>query len=162
MQQLKIILFVISACTLVGCGDGRPTRVTVAGKVVIDGQPLKFGSVRFVPNNGRASVGQLDQSGAFTLMCFYAGDGALLGKHQVEVNAGEQVSSNRIRWHAPKKYSHFSTSGLTQEIAGPTDSVLIELAWDGGKPYTETEGTEAGNAETNFRGRTPTDRATAK
>ena len=34
-------------------------------------------------------------------------------------------------WHAPKKYAQPSSSGLSVEITEATDSLLVELSWDG-------------------------------
>src|SRR5436190_24082704 len=76
-----------------GCGDGRPKRVPVAGKVLIDGEPLKFGGVMFVPENGRASSGTLDANGNFALTCYSDNDGALIGKHKVQVFGQETINN---------------------------------------------------------------------
>ena len=120
-----------------GCGDGRPSRVPVSGQVLIDGEPLKCGTITFIPAGHRASRGKLDHDGRFTLSCFGENDGAVLGKHKVEVTAFEKVKPTLMRWHAPKKYQDQATSGLSQEITGPTDNVVINLAWSGGKPFDE-------------------------
>jgi hypothetical protein len=130
-----------------GCGDGRPARVPTSGQVLIDGQPLKFGFVRFLPESSRGSGGELDANGRFTLTCFEPGDGATLGVHRIEVSACEGLSATRFKWHAPKKYAAYSTSGLQQEIKGPNDNLVINLTWAGGKPFVEVEesgGTDAG------------------
>jgi hypothetical protein len=126
-----------------GCGDGRPARVPVSGQVLIDGQPLKFGVVDFVPEEGRSSSGVLDMSGRFTLSCFTEHDGAILGKHQIQVHAEEVINDTTARIHAPKKYGFLTTSGLSEEIKAPTDSIVISLTWKGNvpdKPYTENLG----------------------
>jgi len=130
----------VAAClAAVGCGDGRPTRVPVSGKVVIDGKPLAFGAVRFTPaEGGRPATGELDAGGAFKLTTFEPEDGAAPGSHVVTIHAAEQLSGDRVRWHVPKKYQDAATYGLTQAIDGPTDSVLIELSWSGQKgPFVE-------------------------
>jgi len=57
--------------------------------------------------------------------------------HRVEVNGAESLSSTKNFWHAPMKYSRFMTSPLTQEITESTDSLVINLTWDGGKPFME-------------------------
>jgi hypothetical protein len=122
-----------------GC-DKHPTRVPVSGHVLIDGEPLKYGSVIFVPDGGRSSMGVLDPQGHFTLTCYTPNDGALLGSHKVQVMASEVVDDYTTRFHAPQKYAGLATSGITKEITGPTDSVVIELTWKGdahGKPYTQ-------------------------
>lgn len=121
-----------------GCSDGRPQRVPVAGQVLIDGKPLTHGYVRFTPSDSRASTGALDSEGKFKLTCFEPGDGVVLGTHQVTVMGQEPIGQETIKWHAPKKYADPASSGLTQEIQGPTDSVVINLTWDGQKgPFVE-------------------------
>lgn len=132
---MRLSLVVLGLLVLTGCGDQRPTRVKVAGQVLIDGQPLKFGHVRFVPKGERPSEGKLDETGHFTLTCYDGGDGAVPGVHRIEVAASESLSSTQMRWHAPKKYADFSTSGLEEEITGDTDSLVIELHGEGGKPF---------------------------
>ena len=96
-------LSVVTICAFVtaGCGDGRPARVPVSGRVLIDGQPLTHGYVRFSPANSRASTGQLDASGHFILSCFEPGDGAVIGAHKVSVLAQEPIGQESIKWHAP-------------------------------------------------------------
>ncbi|HZZ29562.1 MAG TPA: hypothetical protein VFE46_16315 [Pirellulales bacterium] len=122
----------------VGCSDGRPTRVPVSGKVLIDGKPVTHGYVLFAPDHSRAATGALDKDGKFVLSCFDYGDGAVPGVHHVAVISLEQLSASETKWFAPKKYADPATSGLTQEITGPTDSVVINLTWDNQPgPFTE-------------------------
>ena len=61
----------------------------------------------------------------------------LAGVHRVEVVAYQTVSPTAIRWLVPKKYQKASTSGVTVTVQEPTDSLLIELSWEGGKPFVE-------------------------
>lgn len=127
----------LAAITLVvlltGCDDGRPRRVPVAGTVLIDGEPLTHGNIRFVPEGHRASYGKLDGEGRFTLSCFEDGDGAVTGSHRVQISSSEIINGGKVKWHAPNKYSNFRKSGLVVEITEPTEDVLIELSWDGEK-----------------------------
>ena len=128
---------VLAVTLLAGCGDGRPERVPVSGQVLIDGKPLTYGYVKFVKQNSRPAGGYVDELGRFKLSCYERDDGAIPGTYQVEVNAGESLSATQRKWHAPKKYARYDASGLTQEITEATDSVVINLTWDGGKPFTE-------------------------
>jgi hypothetical protein len=124
------------AC-LIGCGDGRPKRVPVAGQVLIDGKPLSYGFVNFVPQEGRSSGGRLDTQGRFSLTCFEQDDGAIVGSHQVTVNAGEALGTDKMRWHAPKKYADQGTSGLNQTVSTPVNDLVIQISWSGQKPFVE-------------------------
>jgi hypothetical protein len=120
-----------------GCSDGRPARVAVSGQVLIDDKPLSYGTVQFIPTGARASQGVIDKDGRFTLTCFGDTDGAVPGQHRVAVLAGEPISSTKILWHAPKKYLDPKTSGLTQEILGENNQVVIHLSWEGGREFIE-------------------------
>ncbi len=132
MRDLIGFAIAISAITVAtGCGDHRPTRVPVSGQVLIDGKPLDYGFVRFTPLDSRAATGALDKEGRFKLTCFEPNDGAVTGHHIVTVMGQEPIGETILKWHAPKKYADPSTSGLTQEIAGPTDNIVINLTWDG-------------------------------
>ena len=133
--QLAIAAAMLVACA--GCGDGRPTRVPVAGQVLIDGQLVAHGGILFVPEGARPSGSRLDKDGRFVLECYDGNDGAVLGTHRVEVAASEPLGPTRIRWHAPKKYADYKTSELVEEITGPTDSLVINLTWAGGKTFVE-------------------------
>jgi hypothetical protein len=120
-----------------GC-DHRPTRVPVSGTVLIDGQPLARGNIKFVPEAGRPSAGTIGQDGRFTLTCYDGNDGALLGKHRVQVAANRIISDSKIEWFAPPKYADFRTSEIEVEISQPVDDLKIELAWGARKgPYIQ-------------------------
>jgi hypothetical protein len=136
-------LMLVSCCVLavVGCGDGRPTRVRVSGRVLIDNSPLTFGDVKFVPEGARPSSGKLDNEGRFTLTCYDGNDGAVPGLHRVQVAANQVVNRDKVNWLAPIKYANYNTSGITFELNESTDSLVIELMSDGGpaKVYVERD-----------------------
>ena len=122
----------LAVLALVGCGDGRPKRVPVSGQVLIDGKPVKGGSIQFVPVGARASSSDLDEQGRFTLRCFEKDDGAVTGTHRVKV-AARAMEGEKLRWYAPEKYADLDLADITVEITEPTDSLVIELTWDGEK-----------------------------
>ena len=136
MKSTSLILFLLPIA-VIGCGDDRPKRLAVSGQVLIDGQPLSHGFIRFVPQGGRPAGGRLDEQGRFTLSSYGANDGIIPALHRVEVDGSETISSTQKKWHAPKKYFRYKTSEIEQEIIGPTDSLVINLTWDGGKPFVE-------------------------
>jgi hypothetical protein len=149
-----LLVLLLSAATL-GCSDGRPRRMPVAGQVLIDGEPLTTGYVRFVPADARSSGSPIGPDGRFRLTCFEDEDGAVPGTHKVAVDGGEVLGPDTKRWNAPKKYADYETSGLTVEIDGPTDTLVIELSWDGGEPFVEQQQPEAGLDLLAPEGRTP-------
>ena len=122
-----------------GCNDGKPTGVPVSGVVLIDGKPLTMGSVQFVPAGARPSGGGINKEGRFVLSCYEQGDGAVVGSHRVRVTAAHNLSETSLRWDAPKMYADIATSGLKVDVDGPTDSVVISLTWNGGKPFVERQ-----------------------
>lgn len=134
---LPAILPVLSG----GCGDGRPRRVPVSGRVIIDGKPLVSGFIRVVPDDARPSTGEIDSDGRFRLTTFDQLDGCVAGTHRVEVVAFDTISPTALRWLAPPKYRDSSSSGLTVTIDGPTDSLAIDLSWDGGEPFVQRQET---------------------
>lgn len=121
-----------------GCGDGRPERVPVAGIVLIDGQPLTRGNIKFVPKDGRPSAGKIGPDGHFNLTCYDGNDGALLGTHRVQVSSSNIISDSKIEWFAPQQYADFRTSGIEVEVTEGVDDLKIELTWGGKKgPYVD-------------------------
>jgi hypothetical protein len=113
----------------VGCDDGRPERVHVSGTVLIDGRPLESGGVRFFPENGRPSTGEIQSGGRFSLFTYEEGDGCTLGKHRVTVVSVKDINSTTRQWDTPQAYARPATSGLTETVTGPEDSLTIELTW---------------------------------
>lgn len=59
-----LVLFVL---VLAGCGSSDP-RVTVSGQVSLDGEPIKEGTIRFEPTDGKSpSAGAAIANGGYTL-----------------------------------------------------------------------------------------------
>jgi hypothetical protein len=134
------------AALAAGCGDGRPTRVPISGRVLIDDQPLTRGFVRFFPTQGRAATGEVQPDGSFTLWCYdpVNKDGCLLGNHLVSVTAIESVNDTTQKWHVPKEYGDHRTSGLKETVDGPDSNRVIKLTWADKKPVIETFANEGG------------------
>ena len=118
-----LLVYVASAA---GCGDGRPQRVPVSGTVLIDGAPVPYGFVTFAPAKGRTASGQLDKEGHFTLTSYEPGDGTLLGTQRVAVLARESISETKAKWHAPKKYGDYNSSGIVVEIT-ELETIVLDL-----------------------------------
>jgi hypothetical protein len=124
---------------LAGC-DGRPRRVPVSGKVLIDGQPLNRGFITVMPADGRAAIGEIQSDGSFRLTTFDEFDGCLPGTHPVAIESKEHLSPTQTRWLTPQDYAESATSGLSVTIDEPTDNLEIDLTWAGGQPFIEDTG----------------------
>jgi hypothetical protein len=146
LLQLKYRFFTwgvgILLATVLGCGDGRPARVPVSGRVLIDGKPLETGFIQVYPAGNRPASSPIAADGRFTLTTFDENDGCMIGIHRVAVQPQKVINATTTKWFAPKKYTNRVTSGLTLEVTGPTDKAEINLTWQGSghdKPYVEQE-----------------------
>jgi hypothetical protein len=133
---LRFLVAAVLTSAIVGCDD-RPKRVPVAGQVLIDGQPLTQGYVRLVPPDGHPATGIVESDGRFRLTSFDDGDGCIVGRHTITIIAKEQITPTRMKWLVPKKYQDAATTDREITIDAPTDSLKIELTWDGGQPFIE-------------------------
>jgi hypothetical protein len=77
-------VFVLLAVST-GCGD-KTGAVPVTGKVSYNGEPLKNGTVMFIPDGGgTAATGEIQPDGTFQLTTFRKDDGAVPGDYTVVV-----------------------------------------------------------------------------
>jgi hypothetical protein len=132
--------------SLGGCELSTDERMQVAGIVRIDGQPLKSGTVRFVPEIGRPASSAIMTDGSFELASEsidkLSQAGVPAGNYRVQVSASKIVDDKTIRWHVPQRYADFRTSGLDVTIDKSTNDLVIDLTWADEKPEgsTATEG----------------------
>src|SRR5262245_8619033 len=113
------------ALALAGCGDAGPRLVPVAGRVTVDGQPVKAGTLSFRPDKAKGNTslhepyGEIDAAGNYKLFTNQK-EGAPAGWYRVAVMAAEPVDvgnlSGQARWFANPKYASVDTSGLTVEV----------------------------------------------
>ena len=139
-----LLLYSALLFQVAGCGDGRGVRIPVSGKVTIDGNPVAFGSVTFMPVTGvkprRPGGGSIESDGTFQISSFTPKDGLYEGEYRVMILAIEPINDLSQRWHAPQKYSSIKTSGLKAEITGSKTEVNFELSWEGSEhsePFVE-------------------------
>ncbi len=143
-----ICISLLSAVVLatIGCGRSGPETARVSGVVTLNAKPVAGASVMLVPEaGGRRAHAVTDERGAFELTTFESGDGVVLGRHAVSVSkkktTGIQADADglsgpvaagglRDEWLLPKRYANPKTSGLTCEITGAKDDLLLELTDD--------------------------------
>lgn len=117
---------------------------------MIDGEPLPSGTIRFVPEKGRAVSSAILSDGSFQLASNSvteagAREGVLPGKYRVAVSASKIVDEEKeeIQWLAPSHYADTQTSDLEVELQEPRDDLLIELTWAGAKAGDEESDSSA-------------------
>ncbi|WP_254511648.1 DUF4198 domain-containing protein [Anatilimnocola floriformis] len=137
LSKIALTLLFASLLVCTGCEQGSKI-VPVEGQVLLDGQPLAWGSVMVVPTAGESAFGRLDAQGRFKLCMTIDGrDGCPVGTgHIVAVNSAEAISETHHRRYAPEIYDKPQNSPLKVDIKEPKKDWIIELKGDGKKyPY---------------------------
>lgn len=148
----------MTACFLpwiLGC-EPSVEYVPVKGKVLINGEPLTQGSIRFVPDNGRPALGQITEDGSFQIVSPAIGsggeniEGVVPGRYRISVKASELTSEAEdaeVRWLTPPRYADTRTSGLLADIKEPTEDLVLKLTSAESADATEGMQEDAGKNE---------------
>lgn len=114
------------ALAVAGCGGPTgPSLVPVVGRVTVNGQPVKAGTLSFRPDKAKGNAsehepyGTIGADGNFKLFTNKL-EGAPAGWYKVAIMAGEPVEvgnmSGQARWFANPKYASIQSSGLAVEV----------------------------------------------
>jgi len=120
-NSLTLILFVLAATLLSGCGQ---TKVT--GKVTFpDGSPLTSGTVMF-EDDKHTYTATIKSDGTFNMGMLKDGEGIPPGEYRVAVLAIDPESefAAQPRFLADLKYASSRTSGITYNIQKKTDVAI--------------------------------------
>jgi hypothetical protein len=106
--------------------------------VLYHGKPLTFGGVLFQPENGPMARGKIESDGTFRLTTYRDDDGAVLGKHHVQIACYETqrpdakpakpVERGLGRPLIPRKYLRLDTSGLQVEVTDRNEPFVFQLS----------------------------------
>lgn len=83
------VLLVAALATMSGCGPNNGlSLVKVSGKVTFKGQPIQKGTVFFMPDEGKGTigppaVGSITSDGSYIMSTESAGDGVVVGEHRI-------------------------------------------------------------------------------
>lgn len=84
MKWLNCLAVAVVLSSLTGCSGSSDPLGEVSGTITIDGQPVKNGSIEFVPAaGGRPSLALSDESGKYQAYYLPGQPGALVGKHRI-------------------------------------------------------------------------------
>lgn len=109
----------------IGCkSDNLPKTVPAEGIVTLDGNAVEGATVIFIANQGTYNAtGTSDKAGKFEMNAFDTKPGAVPGSYKVEISktvmeTGKETGETQVnlKFGLPKKYSTFTTSGLTQTV----------------------------------------------
>jgi len=133
--HFRLIASALSVALLLlptGCGNSRGTQAKVAGKVLLDDEPLSGGNIRFVPEKGRPVGGMIAEDGSFQLSAQTANQtaeqGIPLGTYSVEISSTRIIGDETSVSITPTKYTSHQTSGIEVVVDEPTDSIVIRLS----------------------------------
>lgn len=150
-----VLLLSVLCCALEGgCGDGRPATVPVQGQVTWKGEPVRCGTIVFQPEKGRMAHGRIGPDGSYSLTTFDPDDGAIVGKHNVTIEAVEAASEPeaptsfeeelqgvqagggrrampKMKWLVPNEYARAETSPLTVEVHDSSNVINFSLPQSG-------------------------------
>ena len=82
IKQLMALVAFVGLLSISGCG-GNSDLGSVTGTVTVDGEPINYAFVTFMPTTGRASIGNTDSNGVYKLIYVIGQEGALIGNHKV-------------------------------------------------------------------------------
>jgi len=145
LKRLITLVACVSLLGLSGCfssGDSNVANVT--GIVTVDGEPIEYAIVSFMPVDGRASFGRTDANGVYTLAYVKQQKGALIGEHKVvietkvvaETNYGGKTGGDQggppVRFTGrkemlPKKYCDRWSTELTASVEKGDNNIDFQL-----------------------------------
>jgi len=111
-----------------GCSSGaeEPPLGKVTGTVTLDKAPLSGAKVVFQPAQGSQSVGVTDEAGDFVLGYKENLDGAVLGRHKVQITKFPEAGAPReFQNLVPEKYNE--KSPLTAEVEAGENTFVFDL-----------------------------------
>ena len=91
MRRRQSPLLVAALAGLAGCGPGNGlTLGRVHGTISLEGEPVRFGYVTFLPDstagtNGPPATSSIREDGSFVISTEQSDDGAIVGTHKVAV-----------------------------------------------------------------------------
>ena len=139
VKQLLALVACVGLLSLSGCG-GNSDLGSVTGTVTIDGEPIDYAAVTFMPTQGRASIGRTDADGVYKLAYVIGQDGALIGNHKVYV-------TTRVK----KEPAYGQKEGVEKSPIRLNGRKELLPKENCDRNYTELTATvESGNNEINF------------
>lgn len=142
-QPMWRLSLLVALGTCAGCGkSGTVQTAPVTGRITLDGEPLDGGTVTFVPDKQRRTmgpigVGEIREDGTYSIVTDPGGDvlkGAVVGYHRIRItlSPNQRTALRKAKRddknQLPRKFLSEGTSGLNAEVrAGITNSINLDL-----------------------------------
>lgn len=109
-----------------------PETSSVQGTVILNGQPLPEGVVKFHPatSDANPASGMIQSDGTFRLSTYERHDGATIGTHKVTVVVNPRLdgSTPDPPFQIPSTYQRVETTPLEVQVTGDgTNEVKLEI-----------------------------------
>jgi hypothetical protein len=151
MRNAIALFLAIALVSAGGCGSGRPETAPVHGRITYGSKPVESGTIYFWPEKGVQARGQIGPDGVYTLNTYEQGDGAVLGKHTVtieatrvksdapEINSFEEevayysnpknklAAKPVVEYLVPRKYANRSTTDLTRVVEAKDNVINFDI-----------------------------------
>ncbi len=140
MSVWKHVGALVLVCLPLGCGRSLPDTVPVSGRVTWNGEPVRAGTIAFMPADTetdslhRVALGRIEADGSYRLSTFGTNDGALPGDYHVavsdqgdfaaEVRPGARSSP---QGNVPARYAVPHTSGLNANVPAGSRRLVIDF-----------------------------------
>jgi len=129
-----VSLLVVFAFLLPGCGPPKTNTVKVSGKIMIDGNPIEQGAIKFIAIDGATPVG----GGTISNGTYFAevppgkkkvlvNGQKVVGKEPLYKDIPDSPTRDKLERTTPLVYNNQEASPLTAEIQGETKNLDFDL-----------------------------------
>lgn len=135
VRGMAAVFGAILAIGWTGCtgGGGDFELAPTKGRVTVDGQPVKGGSITFRPvasegtMAGKPAAGEVKDDGTFVLTTHEPGDGAVVGKHKVLFTPIYIGATSYEDVPEPSPYAGMVPKSEDVEIKSGQNDITVEL-----------------------------------
>ena len=144
---MRCVIPLLLALLVVGCSqEGGFKLAKVSGVVTLDGKPVGGAGLEFVADAGGVAYGRTDSSGRYYMSFGNNRTGAIVGKNQVRITAGDKVTVGEKKYEStevfPKKYN--KETELVVDVVPGSNTFDFKCESAGLKP-TQVTASRGGN-----------------
>lgn len=139
---LSLLGISLAVAALTGCGEAATSKAQVKGKVTVNGEPVKGGTIVIAPaiGSGELASGDVQPDGTFVMSTSKANDGAPIGKARISYKppkveyAGTPDDWDSSKGDPPRPKSEYE--GMTPkqgeiEVKEGSNELTVELVKQG-------------------------------